>query len=399
MEDQRLLQLIELVAAANKNNDYSVKLPTAGKNDTADLLAKEFNHLFGRLQTQSQSKDTEPASEIFMVVDHTLCLMAVSEGVLEAVAKPREEVIGQPLQSLLHKRSAPVDTLLQEAQKEKFSGMRLVLATSEGDPVTIPVTASELAMQDDTAKRILIVGLHEAQKMPREDERSYKQIERLTNFLHKTASEFKGPISSISGVVNLAKLESQDFKQHRYLDLVNKTVRQMDTIIRNIVTFCANMEEAVNIEDVDFALEITHLLKDLRSLEGAEMIKYNLSVDPKVQFRSDVWRLQIILRNLISNAIKYQNLDQEYPTVTISVKPWEGDGVRVSVKDNGPGIAKEYQDLIFDMFFKATDKPQGAGLGLFITKSVVEKLGGLIELESKTREGSEFTVFLPSLGA
>ena len=395
MEDNRLLNLVELVAQANKDQKYAQKLPTSGKNDTVDLLAKEVSQLLQKLEAQDAEKGTEPASEVFILLDGQLKIVAVSEGVIDALAMEGKDLMNQPLAGFLHERSAPVDALLQEVQKDRSSGARLILSNKHGEPVTIPVTASELSF-GGADRRILVFGLHEAQKMPREIERSYRQIDQLTRFLHKTASEFKGPISSISGVVNLAKLESQDMKQHRYLDLVNKTVRQMDTIIRNIVTFCTNMEDPTQVEEIDFALEVTHILKDLRSLEGAEMIKYNLNIDPKISFHSDPWRIQIILANLLSNAIKYQNLDQEYPTISVIVKPWES-GVMLTVTDNGPGIAKEYQDQIFDMFFKATDKPMGAGLGLFITRSLVEKLGGLIRVESKTREGSSFIVQLPSL--
>lgn len=396
MEDQRLLQLVEIVAQANAANDFSGHIPRSGKNDSIDLLSKEVSCLMAKLQTKHSASNEEPADEIFLLLNGQLEIVAVSDGVLKAIQLSKSQVINQPLGTLLHKRSADVSVLKQEVQKEQFSGTRLILSNAHGEPVTIPVTATELTYQDGTERRILMVGLHEAQKMPREEERSYRQIERLTSFLHKTASEFKGPISSISGVVNLAKLESQDFKQHRYLDLVNKTVRQMDSIIRNIMMFCQNMEEDYQPEIIDFTLEVTNVLKDLRSLPGAEMIKYNLNIDHALKFKSDPWRIQIILVNLISNAIKYHNLEQEYPTLTIATKPWES-GVVLSVKDNGPGIAPAYQDLIFEMFFKATDKPQGAGLGLFITKSVVEKLGGLIKVSSKSRIGTEFIVQLPQL--
>lgn len=395
MEDQRLLQLVELIAQANREQNYALKLPTSGKNDSVDLISKEVTHLLNRLSSEMEARGSAPEGEIYFLLDDQQIIRSANAEVWEALGHQEQDILGQPLASFLHEQSPGVDELLQETSKQQFSGLRLAMVHAQGHAVLLPVTASILT-QPDGAKYTLVAGLHEAQKMPREGERTSRQVQRLTSFLHKTASEFKGPISSISGVVNLAKLESQDFKQHRYLDLVNKTVRQMDTIIRNIVTFCGNMEDAVEVEKIDLALEITHILRDLRSLEGAEMIKYNLNVDPNLSFHSDPWRIQIILSNLISNAIKYQNLDQEYPTINIMAKPWEG-GVEMIVKDNGPGIAREYQESIFDMFFKATDKPQGAGLGLFITRSVVEKLGGHISLESKTREGSSFIVRLPQL--
>ena len=201
MEDQRLLHLIELIAQANKSKDYSVKLPTSGKNDSVDLIAKEVGLLLSKIEANHEDTGTEPAAEVFILLNEALEILSVSDGVLQAIERTKGDVLGQPLANLLHAKSVTVDALRQDLQKDKYSGLRIILANVDGDPITIPITVSSL-IQKEGGKQYIITGLHEAQKMPREGDRSYRQIEKLTHFLHKTASEFKGPISSISSTVS-----------------------------------------------------------------------------------------------------------------------------------------------------------------------------------------------------
>ncbi|TAE48522.1 MAG: sensor histidine kinase [Cytophagales bacterium] len=76
---------------------------------------------------------------------------------------------------------------------------------------------------------------------------------------------------------------------------------------------------------------------------------------------------------------------------------FEDDYVCISFEDNGIGIKEEYIKKIFDMFFRATDKGEGSGLGLYIVKQTIEKLGGSIEVKSEYGEGTLMTIHLPNL--
>ncbi|MFN3283221.1 MAG: sensor histidine kinase [Pseudothermotoga sp.] len=105
-----------------------------------------------------------------------------------------------------------------------------------------------------------------------------------------------------------------------------------------------------------------------------------------------------VLMNLISNGVKYSKENHEDKFVKVSTK-LSGASVIISVSDNGIGIPQEYQQKIFERFFRvgsALDyRTEGAGIGLTITKEIVELHGGKIWLESKVDEGSVFYVQLP----
>lgn len=106
-------------------------------------------------------------------------------------------------------------------------------------------------------------------------------------------------------------------------------------------------------------------------------------------------RIQQVITNLISNAVKYSN---ENGTIRVVLKKESGDGI-IQVEDEGIGIAQEDQKYIFERFYRTDQsrnrKTGGAGIGLAITKSIVQAHGGTITVESEVGHGSRFTVRLP----
>jgi signal transduction histidine kinase len=114
------------------------------------------------------------------------------------------------------------------------------------------------------------------------------------------------------------------------------------------------------------------------------------------KFEADRDKLVQVVVNLISNAIKYCEADKG--EIQIATHYVEG-AIYTSIQDNGVGIAKEFQRLIFDKFFQAEDqtikKPKGSGLGLAISKKIVELHQGQIWVESEVGHGSKFTFMLP----
>ncbi|HZG01667.1 MAG TPA: HAMP domain-containing sensor histidine kinase, partial [Chitinophagales bacterium] len=113
-------------------------------------------------------------------------------------------------------------------------------------------------------------------------------------------------------------------------------------------------------------------------------------------FSSDPGRISVLLNNLISNAIRYQNPNVDKPYVDIAVET-TADAAFIVVKDNGIGIDKAQQSKVFDMFYRVSQNSVGSGLGLYIVKETVEKLQGKIDLKSEPGTGTAFTIVLPNL--
>ena len=140
---------------------------------------------------------------------------------------------------------------------------------------------------------------------------------------------------------------------------------------------------------------VEEISSNLKHLEGADRIEIRNEIPQDMVLPSDAMRLKIVLNNLLNNAIKYHDHNKKTRFIRISVAPIEG-GMNFSVVDNGMGISAEHHDKVFNMFYRASDKSKGSGLGLYIVKESLGQLGGSFTLKSELGEGSTFTVQLPA---
>jgi signal transduction histidine kinase len=101
------------------------------------------------------------------------------------------------------------------------------------------------------------------------------------------------------------------------------------------------------------------------------------------------------LGNIISNAIKFRKKNDNNPTIEIDVFTDKNEA-KIIIKDNGQGIMKDYQDKVFNMFFRVMPEISGNGIGLYLVKEAVEKLDGTIELNSEYQEGTTISLNLPN---
>jgi signal transduction histidine kinase len=131
-------------------------------------------------------------------------------------------------------------------------------------------------------------------------------------------------------------------------------------------------------------------------METADRVEKLVEICGDAPFHSDAVRIGIVVNNLVSNAIKYQNLRRNDAFVRIKVD-LSPDYCTLTVSDNGIGIGEEHIDKIFNLFFRASVQSYGSGLGMYIVKNAVERLNGSIQLESALGEGSTVTVVFPSL--
>jgi len=97
----------------------------------------------------------------------------------------------------------------------------------------------------------------------------------------------------------------------------------------------------------------------------------------------------------VANAIKYHNLYQETPKIDIIVRVGEGNAI-VLIKDNGTGIPAGHLNKLFDVFYRANETRSGSGLGLYIARETITKLGGDIRVESEVGKGTIFCIDVPN---
>ncbi len=229
----------------------------------------------------------------------------------------------------------------------------------------------------------------------RQNEALRKVNSELDRFVYSASHDLRSPLSSVLGLINIAKNDPHPDKSE-YLKMIEKSVLKLDSFIRDIIDFSRNARLELTNEPIVLSTMIHDIFEDLRFLENFPLLEKEFIDRTQGKFYSDPKRVRIILSNLIANAIKHHHPRLiEHAKLTIEAAD-KGGGVQVDVSDNGPGIEQAYLKDIFKMFFRATSRTPGSGLGLYIVKETVDRLNGKISVESTLNEGAKFTVWLPN---
>jgi signal transduction histidine kinase len=161
-----------------------------------------------------------------------------------------------------------------------------------------------------------------------------------------------------------------------------------------MVEFSRNYHLDVQTAHFSFKELVEEVLRDLAFWPEARRISFkNTVTDPSV-IKSDSQRMKVVLHNLISNSVKYADFTKPDSYIHIDFRR-NGQGHTIIISDNGMGIEKERQSRIFEMYYRATERSHGSGLGLFIVKEIILKLGGTIEVKSSFGTGSTFIINIP----
>ncbi len=217
----------------------------------------------------------------------------------------------------------------------------------------------------------------------------------LNTFIYKAAHDLRGPLCSIMGLTNVAELEGEKENLPDYIHKISESTHKLDTVLLSLINVMSIKDSKPILKEIKFDVLLKKLLNRLKYTEGFNEIKFNYTIDTKRSFFSDEFILNAILFNVIENAIIYRNTSKQDAFINITITNLE-DSTLLQIQDNGIGMEKEIHDQIFDMYFRGNLYSSGPGLGLYIVKNGVKKLGGTITVKSEIRKGSLFTVNLPT---
>ncbi|MFN3840235.1 MAG: MASE1 domain-containing protein [Cyclobacteriaceae bacterium] len=240
-----------------------------------------------------------------------------------------------------------------------------------------------------------IDGRNEAQrKLEQTNSELIKRNTELDNFVYSVSHDLRAPISSILGLINLAKKD--DAKNSlMYLDMIERSARQQDYFIREILDQSRNARLEVKCEPIEFKNLIDETFDQLSysNLKGMSFER-QIEVNQPESFHCDKWRLKIILNNLISNAIRFKN--GRDPVIRVKASA-QNKKLNLCIEDNGRGISKEHLPNLGKMFYRATDEGAGSGLGLYIVKETLARLNGSMFIESTEGEGTTVKIEIPEV--
>lgn len=232
------------------------------------------------------------------------------------------------------------------------------------------------------------------QQLKEQNSELIKLNEELDRFVYSVSHDLRAPIASVLGLINLAKMEDDFEEVKKYLDMKEEALQRLDTFIQDIIDYSRNKRLNLELEGVDMEKMVHEVLDNYRYLNKNANIRKSIVMEPGFKITTDKRRLTVVLNNLISNAIRYSDLNKADPFIEINAHQ-NASGYVISVRDNGQGIEQEQIENIWNMFYRANRESTGSGLGLYILKETLEKMSGRVEVESKYGEGTTFNVYLP----
>jgi signal transduction histidine kinase len=196
--------------------------------------------------------------------------------------------------------------------------------------------------------------------------------------------------------VNLTKIEEELPIIKNYIDLIENRVSKLDSFLKSMLNYLKINRTEIALEKINFEEIIQEVMTDLEFMTDFKRVKKQWVLHGDTDFFSDPLRIRVIFQNVISNAIKYQDLYEQNSYMYIIIKTDEKQA-QITFTDNGIGMSKEHLKNIFQIFFRASSKSDGSGLGMYIVKQAVDKLKGTISIESPGNKGMSTKVVLPNL--
>jgi PAS domain S-box-containing protein len=221
--------------------------------------------------------------------------------------------------------------------------------------------------------------------------------EEKTDLVSTISHELRTPMAAVYGAAEtlLRRDDLEPERQRELLEMIAAQATRLTAIVESVLLTSRLDRDAVAVErePVDVA-ELARATVEAMRPQLPPSISLELEVDPmEVRAAGDADRIQQVLVNLLDNAVKYG----EGSPVTVRVRPANGV-VRLSVQDSGPGLAPAEQARIFDKFYRAgpqLTRAGGTGLGLYISRELVRRMGGRLDVRSEAGAGATFVLELP----
>jgi signal transduction histidine kinase len=232
------------------------------------------------------------------------------------------------------------------------------------------------------------------QEMAQKNEELTRLNIELDRFVYSSSHDLIAPLRSILGLLTLSNLSEDRDETKKYLAMIKDRVHELERFIKEMSDYSKNARSSIVMEQIDLSKLLREVLETLRFYPDSDKLTIDINVEEDLVICSDHTRLKVILSNIISNCFKYADLDKKEPFVRI-VAQKDNVMLRLEIADNGLGINEIALPKIFEMFYRAHDHGEGTGLGLYIVKETIDKLGGTIAVDSVVAQGTTFRITLP----
>lgn len=356
--------------------------------DASDRRAYEQELLRSRRSAEQLAAIVRFSSDAIVGISPTGIIQTWNDGASRLFGYAESEIAGTSLRNIL----APAD--------DRTAWPELLAELREGHPIQL-----EMVGRGAHGKRVDVsagftphrdlLGAVESVSVIMRDIAERREVERVQQeFLAVTTHELRSPVAGVKGNAQLMK--RREAYSERSVDAIIAQAERLERLINDLLLASQVQTDrvALALEELDLAAAARTAVDSL----GAEEAGIRLDSSPEpVMVYADPDRLSQVLMNLLTNAVKYSPRGAE---VTVRIMH-QGDEAHLSVEDRGVGIPPDALPHLFDRFYRVSGtsaQVQGLGLGLYISRRIVDAHGGRIEVASEAGRGSTFTVILPIHG-
>jgi PAS domain S-box-containing protein len=339
----------------------------------------------------------ESLAEGVIMINERGKIVMINKRFAQLTGYEKQEVIGQSLSIFLPKG---MDQKHEHDISEYFAhprirplGVDLNLIAKRKDNSVFPVEISLSHLKTET-ENLGVAFITDISARKKAEQELLTRNQELDAYARNVAHDLNTPLASLINFSDL--LLDTDFEisaeeRRSYLEIIAADSRKMASIIKELLIFATIKKEDIRLSTIHMMKPIDNVICRLRFQIEQKSVQFK--IDEKMDACSgyEPW-IEEVWYNYISNAIRYGGTP---PVIEIGSEIHDSDFIRYFVKDNGPGLSTEFKSIAFQTNNTEKDKvAHGYGLGLSIVKSIVEKLGGYVGVESFEGKGSIFSFYL-----
>ena len=334
-------------------------------------------------------------SDMVIAFDKDYIIHYINNKAAKMLNYKEEELIGFHISEIFPKTQQDSVPMLQQQamENQQVHDWRTCLSVKGKKQLPVSVSFSLLIQEDDEAGFVMIAK-DDSQLVQATDALKQKNAE-LETLIYKISHDLKGPLASVNGLFQLYDMpNNSDEMKSNYITLIRKSTKKLEEKLLGLLELGLSKRENIEFEAIPVREKIDEIIKEFESFPGRDEVLFHITATEGLTIDTEEKLFHSVMQNLIENSIKYRKSNTDDAVTKISVRKYK-DGIKVKVKDNGLGMDRDLQKRVFDMFYRGHSHTEGSGLGMFIVKTHVEKLGGEIGVKSSPQLGTEFWVYLP----
>lgn len=385
------------------SGDFDQKIQISDSFDEIDAIVAGINMLGEELKASVIAKNYlrsifEGIVDMLIIFDEHFLVKEINKKVTDILGIDEAKILGQPMESLFPASEKNLAERIKKNVEHKgfLYNQEASFLHLNGDQIPVSISLSLLKDNNNIERGYILIAKDLKHILLTANALKQRNTE-LQTLVYKVSHDLKGPVASVMGLLDLVDMAGDDLLTIRnYLEHIKKSLHKLNHTILSLFEYSLSYQSTFEVSTVSIKSLLEEVIYSYQDYPGMDSFQFILEVSDDLTLMTGKKLLISVFQHIVENAILFRTTLRQNSYLKISASN-HGKSVFISFKDNGMGMEEQVQARAFDMFYRGNEISKGSGLGLFIAKSNVEKLGGEIKMNSKVDVGTEITILLPSL--